>query len=252
MRTPPPEPLNSKVNHTSSSQNYVRSIHAHSLRSIAKSTFPGPNYIDLANWLLLEADYAPSAASDSHPPAFFYNLGADSTESLRGLSASSPEEVICQSCPAEGLGQLLFLRGFLTPAWVSAIGSHFWIDPEYLQRHLDFFADSIHRSYHSLPSLPSTTNNIIRICVNTIFLQDHPLSAGRESLQQRRQEQVEQLCTYRRQLRTRARCGDSIVREHSTLDHHYSMIEQWVSVCIVPHGHGWVGKSYVSEESGRY
>ena len=42
------------------SQDYIRAIHAHSLRSITRSTFPGPNYIDIATWLLQDADPAPS------------------------------------------------------------------------------------------------------------------------------------------------------------------------------------------------
>ena len=227
------------------SQGYIRAIHAHSLRSITKSTFPGQNYIDIATWLLQDADLSPSPLLDSHWLAIFFDLSAQNIEKLRGLYCRDIEDIICQSRPSRGAGQLLFIRGFLPPAWIGAIGSQYGIDPEFIHRHLDFFADSVHRKVFSLPSLISTTNNIIRLCVNTILFQDRPIKSGNwhMELHRCRQERADQFGTYRRQLKTRARGGDSLVREFSTLDGQYSIIEQWISIAIMKNGDGWLGMS---------
>lgn len=227
------------------SQDYIRAIHAHSLRSITKSTFPGQNYIDIATWLLQDAGLSPSPLLDSHWLAIFYDLSAQNIEKLCGLYCRDIEDIICQSRPSRGAGQLLFLRGFLPPAWIGAIGSQYGIDPEFIHRHLDFFADSVHRKVFSLPSLISTTNNIIRLCVNTILFQDRPIKSGNLhiELHRCRQERADQFGTYRRQLKTRARGGDSLVREFITLDGQYSIIEQWISIAIMKNGDGWLGMS---------
>ncbi len=39
------------------------------------------------------------------------------------------------SAPAGSLGQVVFIRGFMSPSWVSAMGSKYNIDPEFFRRH---------------------------------------------------------------------------------------------------------------------
>ena len=217
------------------SQNYIRAIHAHSLRSITKSTYPGQNYVDIATWLLQNADLSPSPLLDSHWLAIFYDLSAQNIEKLRGLYCRDIKDIICPSRPSRGAGQLLFFRGFLPPAWIAAIGNQYGIDPEFIHRHLGFFADSVHRKVFSLPWLISTKTNINRLCVNTILFQDRPIRSGNWhiELHRCRQERADQVGTYRRQLKTRARGGDSLVREFSTLGGQFSIIEQWKSIAII-------------------
>lgn len=139
---------------------------------------------------------------------------------------------------------MLFLRGFLSPEWIAEIGSRYRVDPEFIHRHLDFFASSVHRSCFSLPSLPTTSNNIIHININTIICSQHSHSIPTDDLLNRRREAAEQMIRYKRQLQTSARCGDSLVREYSVLNDQFSVIEQRISVSICRNGDGWLGKLF--------
>lgn len=118
------------------------------------------------------------------------------------------------SGPAEGFGQIVFIRGFLSPSWVAAIGSKYKIDPEFFRRHMDFLSPSIDRHAYSIPSLASCSNNIFRLCVNTLLHRD---DFGRQHLQSQRLDESTELGTYKTQQLGSARvcCGDSLVREYS-------------------------------------
>ena len=135
------------------------------------------------------------------------------------------------SAPAEGLGQMVFIRGFLSPSWVSVIGSKYNIDPEFFRQHMDFLCASVDRHAYSFPSLASSSSNIFRLCVSTVLHRD---DFGGQDLQSQRSDQSTELGTYKIQhLRsTRVCCGDSLVREFSTVCSCFSVIEQWISVCI--------------------
>ena len=150
--------------------------------------------------------------------------------------------------PSYGKGHLLFLRGFMSPAWIAALGSKYGIDPEFFCRHLDFFASSVHRKCFNLPSLASTNNNIIHVYVNTI-ISNRDSSLSDTDASNLRRAIPEQLSKYKRQLQNSARYGDSLVREYSILDHEYSFIEQRISICITKNGDGWLGE-YSTPSSG--
>jgi hypothetical protein len=168
------------------------------------------------------------SAGSGNPQSFFES-------DLDAFQATSP--------PVRGKGQILFVRGFLSPAWLSTIGSKYMLDPEFILRHLEFFAGSVHRHGYGLPSLSSTTSNIVKLCTSTIVHRDeHSKAAPSEKITEYRREQREAMAVYRRQLRTSARCGDSLVRDFSTIDDHHSLIEQWMSLCTVKYGEGWAGK----------
>lgn len=145
------------------------------------------------------------------------------------------------SVSAGGSGQIVFIRGFISPSWVSVIGSKYNIDPEFFRRHMDFLSTSIHRHAYGFPSLASASNNIFRLCVSTLLHRD---DFGGQDLHSQRSDQSTQLGTYKiQQLRsTRICCGDSLVREYSTVCSCFSVIEQWISLCIVKADRGWVGK----------
>lgn len=145
------------------------------------------------------------------------------------------------SVPSGGFGQLVFIRGFISPAWVSVIGSKYNIDPEFFRRHMDFLSASIDRHAYSSPSLSSSSNNIVRLCVSTLLHRD---DFGGQDLQLQRSDQLNELGTYKTQQlgSTKVCCGDSLVREYSTVCSCFSVIEQWISLCITRTEQGWAGK----------
>jgi hypothetical protein len=145
------------------------------------------------------------------------------------------------SVPAKGAGQIVFIRGFISPSWVAAIGSKYGIDPEFFRRHMDFLSASIDRHAFSIPSLASSSSNLFRICVNTLVHRD---DFGKQNLQSQRSNQSAELAAYKIQqlCSTKVCCGDSLVREYSTICSSFSVIEQWISLCIAKTESGWTGK----------
>lgn len=145
--------------------------------------------------------------------------------------------------PNNGSGQLPFIRGFLPPSWLSLIGSKYMLDPEFMLRHMDIFLKDSYGRKYCYPSLVSTTSNIIRLCAPTIVHREEVCGPpNQERLSTCRRKQRAEMLNYRREAKTKTRCGDSFVREFATIDDHYSIIEQWMSICVVESGDGWVGK----------
>lgn len=145
------------------------------------------------------------------------------------------------SVPAGGSGQLVFIRGFISPSWVSVIGSKYNIDPKFFRRHMEFLSASMDRHAYSFPSLASSSNNIFRLCVSTLLHRD---DFGGQDLQLQRSVQSTELGTYKIQQlgSNRVCCGDSLVREYSTVCSCLSVIEQWILICITKTDKGWAGK----------
>lgn len=141
----------------------------------------------------------------------------------------------------ESSGEIVFIRGFLSPVWVSTVGSKYNIDPEYFRRHMDFLSVSIDRHAYSLPSLPNSSNNIFRVCINTIFHRD---DFGGQHLQLQRSRESTALGAYRIQQlgSTKVCCGDSLVREYCTICPCFSVMEQWISLYISKRESKWTGK----------
>lgn len=145
------------------------------------------------------------------------------------------------AAPTGGSGQIVFIRGFISPSWVSVIGSKYRINPEFFRRHMDFLSASVDRHAYSSPSLASSSDNIFRLCVSTILHRD---DFGGQDLPSQRSKQAIELGAYKlQQLRSaNVCCGDSLVREYSTICPSFSVIEQWISFCITETSKGWTGK----------
>jgi hypothetical protein len=184
-------------------------------------------------------------ASDSEQPhdlVLVYDTGDRRWELQHFNQEQHADFSASASAPAAGLGQIVFLRGCISPSWLSAIGSKYSIDPEFFRRHMDFLSTSIDRHAYSFPSLASSSNNIFRLCVSTILHRD---DFGGQDLQSQRSEQASELGAYKIQQlgSTKVRCGDSQVREYSTVCPRFSVLEQWVSLYITKTDGGWAGKS---------
>jgi hypothetical protein len=148
------------------------------------------------------------------------------------------------SAPVDGSAQLVFIRGFISPGWVSAIGSKYNLDPDYFRRHMDFLTASIDRHAYSSPPLASALNNSFRICVNTLLHRD---DFGGQDLALQRSEQSVHIGTYKSQQlgSQKVCCGDSIVREYSTVCSRFSVVEQWISLYVARTASGWTGELHL-------
>lgn len=179
---------------------------------------------------------------DEHRLIVLHHLGNSEPGRLRSFT-DQDDVALPASRPLQGKGHLLFLRGFLSSPWVAELGSRYRIDPEFFNRHLDFFDASSHGDCFNTPSLLNTTNNIIHVPLTTLFTDSMPHSTVNlyDSSVGYRGMIRDQLSKYKRSLQKLANCGDSIVREYSILSKRYSVIEQRISICIVEDGDGWAG-----------
>ncbi|RAK77164.1 uncharacterized protein BO72DRAFT_468737 [Aspergillus fijiensis CBS 313.89] len=237
-------------------ENYTRAIISLSRRYSSTSVFPGSNYVDLAEWMLQDRGVNPrpeehatclaSTAEQTHDLVVVYG----SSESKWGVQSYSCEqhETFCAaaSVPAHGLGQMIFIRGFISPSWVSVLGSKYSIDPEFFRRHMDFLSASIDRHSYSFPSLSSSSENVYRLCVSTILHRD---DFGGQDLQKQRAQELKELGIYKiQQLGSgRVRCGDSLVREYSTICPRFSVIEQWISLYVTKTERGWIAIAWMDQ-----
>ncbi|KAK9774612.1 putative CorA metal ion transporter [Seiridium cardinale] len=231
-------------------ENYIRAIISLSKRYSSTSAFPGNNYVDLREWLLQDRGLLSPAKPDQdavlfdskskHPHDLVVVYNSD--EKKWGMQHYRQEQYNTfagsTSPPVGGSGQLVFVRGFISPAWVAVLGSKYNIDPEFFRRHMDFLSASIDRHAYSSPSLSSSSDNIFRLCVSTIFHRD---DFGGQNLQSQRKAQTSELEKYKIQQlgSTRVCCGDSVVREYSAVCPSFSVVEQWISLCLAKTERGW-------------
>lgn len=165
-------------------ENYASAIISLSRRCANTSVFPGNNYVDLAEWMLQDRNILTGNASTAPKTPLVYTPDAKHDLVIVYCSADKKWHVEgydseqCQSLhgdmliPADDVGQIIFIRGFISPQWVSSLGSKYSIDPDFFRRHMDFLSVSIERHAYSSPSLASSSSNIFRLCVTTILHRD--------------------------------------------------------------------------------
>ena len=183
-----------------------------------------------------------SKSEQPHELVVVYNSDGERKWDVQQYSQEQHEDFHSDTfIPAEGTGQMVFIRGYISPSWVSVLGSKYNIDPEFFRRHMDFLSANIFRHSFGFPSLASSSNNIFRLCVSTLLHRD---DFGGQDLQSQRSDQSTELETYKLQQLAfiKVRCGDSVVREYSTVCSCFSVIEQWISLCITKTGKGWTGR----------
>jgi hypothetical protein len=222
---------------------YNRSIRAHSTRSFAKCLYSGRNYEDLASWLDAGEQHIILPVTTRYPMALLHDLSPLSESVTTSLELGSLKLLKAYPRPLKDTGQILFLRGLPSPNWISSIGGKYNIDPEFFLHHLDFFVILPARAAFSFPGPRSSSANIIRLCVSTILSHGNSvIIRGNEALQKRRKLDEEMMSKYRRHFRQETDPGDSIVREFSTIDGQYSILEQYISICVSKNGDGWMSK----------
>lgn len=233
--------------------NYIRAIISLSRRQSSTSSFPGNNYIDIVEWLLQDRhllnskragkDYNLFASKSEHPHdlVVVYDCRERKWDVQHYYQEQHEVFSTAASVPSESSGHVVFIRGFISPSWVSALGSKYNIDPEFFRRHMDFLSTNDGRHAYSFPSLASSSNNMFRLCVSTLLHRD---DFGGKDLQTERSAQLTELSKYKmHQLGSnKVCCGDSLVREYATVCASFSVIEQWISIYIARTNGSWAGR----------
>lgn len=162
---------------------YSKSIAAHARRTSATSLYPGQNYRDLSQWLESRKEQESPRTGD-HCLAVLCDFslkGSGRLQHLRATLLKTISDPPNQPRSVKEAGRVLLLRVCPPANWIITIGAKFGIDPEFVHRHLDFFATLPARSAFALPSLRSSSDNIVRLCTCTIVSRDASVTPIRKS-----------------------------------------------------------------------
>ena len=259
---------------------YANAVQAHSEQSISDSLYPGHNFANLASYLsepyqirapLIAAQNTVSNQQRNSAGQFasIYRLSKRGDERFRYIN--SPEELDVLENEIAALtvnpstgggprdnnnisdqnveqGRLLFLRGNASPEWLNYIGARYSVDPEFFRRHRDFAATMGRPEYFSLPSLPSTNLDMIRLRVTTIGSRiplERNNGLSQKELDTLRRHAKDSMKDYlnglSRQRITELRLGDSVVQDFSINSLEHFSIEQNISIYITKAPNGWIG-----------
>ena len=237
-----PLTTNSDDNRTRSNwRQYADAVQRHANRSEQTSLYSGNKYESIAQYLQSDTvrqngetaynTYTPKKRL--HPFAILHDL-AYSREDSRYLTTFSgsegPQSFTDHGSPQPLCGQLLFLRGWPSPAWINAIGIRYRINPEIFRRHLQFGQKS---GYADLPNLPSSSHNIIRLSMSTL--------GSCQALSIRKNTEHSALYNHFRELQNKPDSeGNSIIRQLWIHDSEHFSIEQNALISLLQGETGWL------------
>lgn len=143
--------------------------------------------------------------------------------------------------PDEKSHDILFLRGLPSSRWLSSIGARYRVDPEFFQRHLDFWSTTGRLDYFPLPSLRSASENLIELCYVSIGRRvrvgtsstPEETAASRHASEKAMDRYVHELNSI---LDKGCALGTSVVRNFDFQDETHFAIEQRISICLARAG----------------
>ena len=162
---------------------YSKPIATHARRTSATSLFPGQNYRDLSQMLESRKEQESPRTGDHclAVPCDFSLKGSGRLQHLRATLLKTISDPPNQPRSVKEAGRVLLLRVCPPANWIITTGAKFGIDPEFVHRHLDFFATLPARSAFALPSQRSSSDNIVRLCTCTIVSRDASVTPIRKS-----------------------------------------------------------------------
>jgi hypothetical protein len=229
---------------TGISEQYASTVLNYSERSKEAHLHPGIHYRQLALFLRSASLGPPTGGSprgtERSPSGFAHVIIHDCSEAgntketyfnVKGLQR------LAQLPPPEPeSGRLVFVRGHSSRDWLNQLGAQYRIDPEYFRRHLDFLQP---RDFYDLPTLPSSSRNIIQLKLVTICTRDVPLT--HDQIERTRREEMKAVKSHQQKLGVRFDVGESVVRKFSIHSESTFTIEQKVTICLKRRGGGWIG-----------
>ena len=151
-----------------------------------------------------------------HDPQQFFRHNLDQTQR--------------QSC-------IIFLRGYMTAAWINNIGARYVVDPEFFCRHLDCRPADDNSNNFSIPALPSSSWHLIELPVITIGTRTVPKGPMRlDRIEALRKVGAEELKNHHFKIAKLSSSGmvlgESMVRDFYVFDETHFAVEQRISICM--------------------
>ena len=243
---------------------YADAVSAHAKQGIQASLYPGLNFAKLASFLqqpfkatklAFRASSLGSNKDDSFAFVCQHTYSAGGGKKVE--SFQRPEDFIDTfrlPAQSEKTHSLLFLQGYPSSPWLSTIGGAYRVDPEFFQRHLDFWSTVGRINYFPLPSLPSTSENMIQLLYISIGQKETPGDKrSQKEIAFMRQASMKVMSRYTHDLNIRMEDGNaqgnSIVRGFDIHDEIFSVIEQRISIYFSRGGPARTSKSLPSPEA---
>jgi hypothetical protein len=222
-----------------SPKQYIQIIHSHSETKSSNSLYQGSAFKGLYGFLEksdgVDTPLAPPNGSVIHnfPFASLYYLPAESLEPrpLCPIEIAHPSLLTKNTQQRFQDNSLLFLRGYPSKEWLSTIGSHYNVDPEFFHRHLSFLSDGMpHKSTQKI-TLPSSQRTIFQLTLTSFGYQR---GDTRESLERQRRAAASRMKEYIQGLCSGSmwNTGHSIVRSYERHTKELFSIEQQVSIYV--------------------
>ena len=224
-----------------SRKKYADAVRRHANRSRQKSLYPGDQYEFLAQYLqkdTVEQSGDPArdiytAGKRPHSSAVLHDLAfprKDSRYLTRFSGSDGPQLFMNHRSPQSFCGQLLFLRGWPSPAWINAIGTRYNVNPEIFRRHIHFGQNSGHAHF---PNLPPCQNII---CLSMSTLGTHKALASYD------ENSLYALYNYFKRLYGKPDSeGYSIMRQIWSYNDDSFVIEQNALISLLREDTGWIG-----------
>ncbi|KAL8731033.1 MAG: hypothetical protein Q9166_003684 [cf. Caloplaca sp. 2 TL-2023] len=225
------------------SQEYANAVAAHAKQGIETSLYPGLNFAKLAAFLQQPFNHRPNRSRANIPDYQSYEFACRYKFTTSGDTVAEnlqhPDQLIIEpsSTSDERSHSILFLRGLPSSRWLSSIGSKYRVDPEFFQRHLDFWSTTGRLDYFPLPSLRSSSENLIELCYVSIGQKESIGAKGTpEENDASRQACDKAMDNYTHNLNVSldSGCGlgTSIVRNFDFQDETHFAIEQRISIYL--------------------
>ena len=141
-----------------------------------------------------------------------------------------------------GFNEVVFMSGRPSAEWLSAIGARYDLDYRFFHQHLSMLPTG-QRDWFTAPTLPSRSQDVLRLCIPSIMFFGENRYLDIWSLQKARGDVERQLRQGFRSLHEGipTDAGLPIVRRVNIHSGDNLVIEQELSICVLQRGQEWTG-----------
>lgn len=240
-----------------SPQAYANTVSAHAHNhTIETSIYPGPHFDRLASYLQRPFEdrgrripASALAAPTTKPFVFIYHYVHLGHDNATPAELTFPQDVLQQpdaNAKCDAKGGLVFMRGLPSSEWLVNLGATYRVDPEFFQRHLDFFSTAGRINHYPPVSMPSSSSYMVELRYMTIAKQGiFEPGITPEKVQRLRADAKAETNTYLTGLSSSIdrdeESGSSVVRGVWVFNSGHLVIEQAMSLCVNRSDGPWTG-----------